>query len=253
MKKTKLYPYPHMKNSNKDNMKLISVLLFLVLTVLLLFNLHKKEIAIESLKNEILQIQLNENENEKQYMEKEMQYMKKLKNNETLIEKQKNEIEELEEFKLILEKVKEISKGNVDEKEALAVAKALYDVHGETGIGWEILASIIMVESSYRPDIISNDPSYGLMQLTYNVGRDIGKKMDKKKIVKNDLLDIERNIYYGAYYLLKQIIYFSNVSDGIMAYNLGAGRVNKLKDEYRGKLESKYLKKVKKYYRGIKN
>jgi hypothetical protein len=253
MEKTKLYPYPHMKNSNKDNMKLISVLLFLVLTVLLLFNLHKKELAIKSLKNEILQIQLNEKEKEKEHMEKEMQYMEELKNNETVIEKQKNEIEELKEFKLILEKVKEISKGNINEKEALAVAKALYDVHNETGVGWEILAAMIMVESSYRPGIISSDPSYGLMQLTYGVGKDIGEKIDEKKIVKNDLLDIERNIYYGAYYLLKQIIYFSNVSDGIMAYNLGAGRVNKLKDEHRGKLESEYLKKVKKYYKGIKN
>lgn len=253
MEKTKLYPYPHMKNSNKDNMKLISVLLFLVLTVLLLFNLHKKELAIKSLKNEILQIQLNEKEKEKQYIEKEMQYMEKLKNNETVIEKQKNEIEELTEFKLILEKVKEISKGNINEKEALAVAKALYDVHNETGVGWEILAAMIMVESSYRPDIISSDPSYGLMQLTYDVGKDVGKKMDKKKIIRNDLLDIERNIYYGSYYLLKQIIYFSNVSDGIMAYNLGAGRVTKLKSEHGGKLESKYLKRVKKYYKGIKN
>jgi hypothetical protein len=232
-------------------MKLISVLLFLVLTVLLLFNLHKKELAIKSLKNEILQIQLKEKE--KEHMEKEMQYMEELKNNETVIEKQKNEIEELKEFKLILEKVKEISKGNINEKEALAVAKALYDVHNETGVGWEILAAMIMVESSYRPGIISSDPSYGLMQLTYGVGKDIGEKIDEKKIVKNDLLDIERNIYYGAYYLLKQIIYFSNVSDGIMAYNLGAGRVNKLKDEHRGKLESEYLKKVKKYYKGIKN
>jgi len=181
MEKTKLYPYPHMKNSNKDNMKLISVLLFLVLTVLLLFNLHKKELAIKSLKNEILQIQLNEKEKEKEHMEKEMQYMEELKNNETVIEKQKNEIEELKEFKLILEKVKEISKGNINEKEALAVAKALYDVHNETGVGWEILAAMIMVESSYRPGIISSDPSYGLMQLTYGVGKDIGEKIDEKK------------------------------------------------------------------------
>lgn len=62
----------------------------------------------------------------------------------------------------------------------MAVAKALYDVHNETGVGWEILAAMIMVESSYRPDIISSDPSYGLMQLTYDVGKDVGKKMNKK-------------------------------------------------------------------------
>ena len=268
MEKTKLYPYPHMKNSNKDNMKLISVLLFFVLTVLLLFNLYKKEITIKSLKNQVLQMQLDEKT-------KELEYMEKIKNNEVIIQKQKNEIEtiaekqkskfketiqkqqkeleELKEFKLIIEKVKKISKGNINEKEALAVAKALYDVHSETGIGWEILASIIMVESSYRPGIISNDPSYGLMQLTYGVGKDIGEKIDKKKIQKNDLLDIERNIYYGTYYLLKQILYFSSVSDGIMAYNLGAGRVNELKDEHGKNLESEYLKKVKKYYNKIRN
>ncbi|WP_319369839.1 transglycosylase SLT domain-containing protein [uncultured Ilyobacter sp.] len=244
MEKTRLYPYPHMKNSNKDNMKLISVLLFFVLTVLLLFSLYKKEMTIKSLKNQVLQIQLNEKK-------KEMKYMEKIKNNETIIEKQKNEIEELKKFKLILEKVKEISRENINEKEALAVAKALYDVHNETGIGWEIIASMIMVESSYRPDVISTDPAYGLMQLTYNVGKDIGEKIDKKKIKKNDLLDIERNVYYGTYYLLKQIIYFSNVSDGIMAYNLGAGRVNELKNDQGGKLESEYLKKVKKYYTKI--
>lgn len=102
MEKTKLYPYPHMKNSNKDNMKLISVLLFLVLTVLLLFNLHKKELAIKSLKNEILQIQLNEKEKEKKYIEKEMQYMEKLKNTETVIEKQKMKLKNLKNLSSFL-------------------------------------------------------------------------------------------------------------------------------------------------------
>ena len=66
-------------------------------------------------------------------------------------------------------------------------------------------------------------------------------------------MNIERNIYYGTYYLLKQILYFSSVSDGIMAYNLGAGRVNELKDEHGENLESEYLKKVKKYYNKIRN
>jgi soluble lytic murein transglycosylase-like protein len=259
MKKNGTYSYVQNKNSKKDSLKLISVLLFFVLTILLLFNLHQKELEIESIKNQVLEMQLLEKEKELKtseieaiYMEKENEYVENIKEKESIIEKQNIELEELKKYRTIFQKVKKISKNNMNEKEALATAKALYHAEKMTNIDWEIIASIIMVESNYRPRVISDDPSYGLMQLTYKVGQQIGEEVDGKKIKINDLLDIERNIKYGSYYLLKQVTDFSNLSDGIMAYNLGAQRVTDLKKINNGKIESKYLKKVKKYYEQIK-
>ncbi len=241
-----IYPVYTNKNSGKDILKLVSVLLFFVLTMILLFNVHKKELEIENLKKEVLKIQLIEKE-------KELEYRQKLQEEQAIIEDQNRELTELKKFKMIFEKVKKISKSSMSEEEALVTAKALYHSHKNTGIDWEILASMIMVESSYRPGIISDDPSYGLMQLTYEVGKDVAKKMENKNIKKHDLLDIEKNIRYGSYYLLRQILNFSDVSDGIMAYNLGASKVADLKKKSNGKLESKYLKSVKRVYREIKD
>lgn len=259
MGKNETYSYAQNRGSKRDGLKLFSVLLFFALTILLLFNLHKKELEIENMKSQVLEMQLKEKENElkvsgieAEYVEKENEYIEDIKEKQAIIESQKQELEEMKKYRAIFQKVKKISKNTMNEKEALATAKALYHAEKRTNIDWEILASIIMVESSYRPRIISDDPAYGLMQLTYGVGRQIGEEVDGIKIKAKDLLDIERNIKYGSYYLLKQVTDFSDLSDGIMAYNLGAQRVIELKKKNNGRLESKYLKKVKKYYNQIK-
>ncbi len=102
-----------------------------------------------------------------------------------------------------------------------------------------IVKAIILAESSYNPNAVSNKGAKGLMQLMPVTARELG--------VKNSF-DPEQNIYGGVKYF-KMLLnrYKGNVKLALAAYNAGSGKVQKYKGIPRFKATRLYINKVLKY------
>lgn len=249
---------------NRDRLKLASLFIFFLLTMSLLVKLYnkereyiRKEIEYTQLLNEsrrvMLEIDLEKNKLRQEQLLNERNLRNKILEQEEIIENQREELKELEEFKNILDTVKKFSGRNMGEREERVTALSIYRASKETKLDWKVISALIMTESSYRANIVSVDPSYGLMQLKLPTANYMADKAGAKKMTARELLDIQNNVEFGSKYLLSQVIKFSSLSDGIMAYNFGPGRMRQLKREKNKKFESKYLKKVKGYHKKIDN
>jgi len=116
-----------------------------------------------------------------------------------------------------------------------------------------MVLSVIMTESSLRPNLKSRDPSYGLMQIKYGTAKEVGNKMGMELNNRYELYNIKKNVEIGSFYLFEQILRFKNVKKGIVAYNLGPNKTSKInKRKNGGEIETKYLIKVLKNYEYLK-
>lgn len=94
----------------------------------------------------------------------------------------------------------------------------------------QILAGLILVESSGNPQAISKDEkgnpiAYGLCQLKMKVAAEAAREL---KIPWNPdkLLDKDTNLQLGCYYLMKMIRLYPDCSLAIWSYHLGSGNMD---------------------------
>ena len=89
------------------------------------------------------------------------------------------------------------------------------------------VASVIMAESSYRPNAVSSVNAQGLMQILPDTGAWIAGKFDES-YVEGCLFDPETSIRYGCWYLgWLMDRYDGNMSCASSAYHAGQGTVDK--------------------------
>ena len=89
-----------------------------------------------------------------------------------------------------------------------------------------LVAAVIRVESSYRPDAVSDKGAVGLMQLIPSTAEWASLKADKKVLKKGELLDPATNIHLGSWYLSQLLkSYQGNEVLGLAAYNAGSRNV----------------------------
>ncbi len=111
-----------------------------------------------------------------------------------------------------------------------------------------LVASIIKVESNFKPKALLKDPyhgnSMGLMQLKYSTARWMGMKGSPNKLYIPYV-----NIYYGVHYIKYLMIrYHGNIGAVISAYNAGSARWNR-QTGYKNKI---YVRKVYRNYLNYK-
>ena len=89
------------------------------------------------------------------------------------------------------------------------------------------LAAIIKTESNFNKDAASSKGALGLMQITEDTEVWISKRLGEV-YEKNSVLEPEKNIRYGSWYI-KYLIdkYDGNQNLAILAYNAGFGNVDK--------------------------
>ena len=89
-----------------------------------------------------------------------------------------------------------------------------------------LVAAVIRVESSYRPDAVSDRGAVGLMQLIPSTAAWASLKADKKVLRKGELLNPATNIHLGSWYLSQLLKnYQGNEVLGLAAYNAGSRNV----------------------------
>ncbi len=89
-----------------------------------------------------------------------------------------------------------------------------------------LIYSIIKVESNFNEKANSSADAIGLMQLMENTAIDINRKIDNKKIAKEQIYEPETNIKYGCYYFSTLLNKYNNIGLALAAYNAGMGRVD---------------------------
>jgi soluble lytic murein transglycosylase len=100
-----------------------------------------------------------------------------------------------------------------------------------------LIASIIRVESNFRPELISNKKAAGLMQIMPETAAWIIQQANYSEITQDRIKQEDVNIHLGAWYLNHLFRYFHNYSKDkpletkmaivIAAYNAGPGNVEK--------------------------
>lgn len=97
----------------------------------------------------------------------------------------------------------------------------------DNGLEPAYVASVIMAESSYRPDAVSNVNAQGLMQILPDTGVWLAGKFDEE-YVEGCLFDPETNLRYGCWYLgWLMNRYGGSMECASSAYHQGQGTVDK--------------------------
>lgn len=104
-------------------------------------------------------------------------------------------------------------------------------------VSFEMVLSLMKVESGYRKTVKSKTNDYGIMQI--NKGNH--KFLSKKLGVKN-FLDFEENTKAGVYMLSRYTAKHSDIHKVLMCYNLGEGAASK--KWKKGTLQTSYSLKV---------
>jgi soluble lytic murein transglycosylase len=94
------------------------------------------------------------------------------------------------------------------------------------GVDPLLVVAVIREESKFLPQSESHKGAIGLMQLMPSTAQSISVSIGDKAYSSDDLLDPEKNIKYGTWYLASlQKVFSKNTTLVIAAYNGGIGHV----------------------------
>jgi len=169
------------------------------------------------------------------------------------IKKREVELDELKEFKQLIDAIKDLSSKVLNENEKKELAQVIYKESKKYKYNWRMIVAVIMTESMFRAKLESSDPSYGLMQIKLGTAQEVGNKIGLNVNSNYELYSISKNVIIGGFYLFEQILRFDDVKKGIVAYNLGPTRTATINQAKKGSpIETDYLKKVLNYYNFLK-
>lgn len=123
---------------------------------------------------------------------------------------------ELDIFRLIIRNT-----NSFDHAQAYSLAKVIYDECYQRGMDPSIVLGVIMVESRFRPDAISNKGAMGLMQLMPNTGLYVAEREGIEILTNKELYDPEINVRLGIAYLSELETQYKNINHALGAYNYG--------------------------------
>jgi hypothetical protein len=164
------------------------------------------------------------------------------------LEKRDKELKDLREFKKLMDAIKDLSRGEMKDKERLELSKVIYRESTKYKYDWRMIVAVIAVESDFDRLMVTNN-SYGLMQVRFMTGQESGSHIGLKLHNEEELHGITKNVRLGSFYLLKQIMIFGGVREGLVAYNMGPNKLRKIYKRIGSKkLETAYVRVVFRYY-----
>jgi soluble lytic murein transglycosylase len=163
----------------------------------------------------------------------------------------------MREKERIMRLLNEIAGPRITPEARYRLAELIHQNSTQYGYSPELLLAVIAVESKfdssalgrYRGGTLSG--AIGIMQIKYNTAAHIAKTLGMGNISRQDLLDPEINMVLGTAYLMTLITQFKSFKHGILAYNLGPGKVRSALIN-KEPLPVRYYEKVLKQYYRIK-
>jgi soluble lytic murein transglycosylase-like protein len=109
------------------------------------------------------------------------------------------------------------------------IASSVAEQSHRYGIEPRLLLSVILSESTFRTDAVSEKGAIGLMQLLPSTAAGLAAELDLKWGGDHRLLDPQTNIALGTYYLKRLLNAFGgDVNLALTAYNKGPGYVQNM-------------------------
>jgi soluble lytic murein transglycosylase len=106
---------------------------------------------------------------------------------------------------------------------------------GQYGLDPNLVSAVIFVESRFFPGQVSRAGALGLMQVLPSTAKAIASNLGDKEYTENNLLDPERNIRYGTYYLKYLFDKYKSETDLVLAaYNAGETNVDRWQKDQQG-------------------
>lgn len=137
-----------------------------------------------------------------------------------LIGKQNERIEELERKIQILDIIEEYQIGFFDD-EIYQMTNVIYDQSRKLSLDPFLVLAVIMTESSFKRNQVSEMGAVGLMQVMPSIGLDValrwGIDWPSEEALRNPAINIE----IGSDYLFELILKFRDLRHALIAYNLG--------------------------------
>jgi soluble lytic murein transglycosylase len=110
----------------------------------------------------------------------------------------------------------------------LAYRPRITEIAANSGLETAALFGFVRTESAFMADARSSVGALGLMQLMPGTGRDVAQELGTPLGTIDDLLDIDRNLRFGAAYARKMLDKFGgNIALAAAAYNAGPGRAKR--------------------------
>jgi soluble lytic murein transglycosylase len=169
---------------------------------------------------------------------------------EILISKLENENKKLQEL-MYINDVLNTYYSHRPLKMRRMLSELIYLAARENNLSTELILAVILTESSFRDDAVSNKGAKGLMQLLPSTAASISDDLKIQWRGDKTLYDSQHNIRLGAYYLRKMMEVFDDMNTALTAYNAGPGYVmnqNQLGKPY----SDVYAKKVNDNYRMLR-
>ena len=131
------------------------------------------------------------------------------------------------------------------------LSELIYLSARENNLSAEMIMAVILTESSFKDDAVSNKGAMGLMQLLPSTAASIAEDLKIQWRGDRTLYDSQHNIRLGVYYLRKMMEVFDDMNTALTAYNAGPGYV--INQTQQGKPYSDvYAKKVNENYRMLR-
>jgi len=168
-----------------------------------------------------------------------------------------NDLAVMREKERLVRVLDTVSGKRITKEAKYRLADLIYQNSTQYGYSPELLLAVMAVESGFNPQALGRyrggtlSGAIGIMQLKYETALYVANTLGMGKIEREDLLDPEINMVLGTAFLVTLITQFKSFKHGILAYNLGPGRVRSALANNEP-LQARYYEKVLKQYYRIK-
>ncbi len=169
---------------------------------------------------------------------------------ESQIKEQQVKINELEEKLKILKIIEDFQVGFKDQ-EIKELTQVIYDEGKKYGYDPLLIIALILTESHFKKEQISEMGAMGLMQMKPSIGSDLCRRSGLYWKGELSLFEPAFNVQLGSLYLFELILKFKDVKKAIIAYNVGENAL-KLRLKSGEKPPTYFLSQVVKKYKELK-
>lgn len=167
-----------------------------------------------------------------------------------IIDYQRERLTEMEQKLKIFQVIEDFQTGfNDTEKKQLA--GAIFEESRRYDYDPLLVMAVILAESSFRKGQVSEGGAMGVMQVMPWIAQDLAARSGMRWTDVQQLTDPAINVRLGTLHLFDQILKFKDVRKGLIAYNVGEGKLlGKIKEHQ--PLPKQYFRSVWQNYNMLK-
>jgi soluble lytic murein transglycosylase len=168
-----------------------------------------------------------------------------------LLDQQATEIKQLKDKLRIIGAIEEHQQG-LTSAEVNQLAEVIYQESQKYVFDPLLIMALIITESSFRKDRVSDYGAQGLMQLLPSTAEAVARRQGISWLNDFDLYNPALNVKLGVAYLFELIFKFKSLKQGVMAYNMGESTIEEY-NRYNAEPPAGFYNKVVSNYRMLKN